>query len=269
MTSSDRRAPRQVPAPEGSTAKPAGAYSRFIPREELDAFDSWTPDAFAELAGRPAWNPIAALTPQPPAPPAPPPAPVPEESLLPDGPTEEEWLAEVHASRQSGYQDGYRDGLEALEAAKRQHLQQVSAQVASLIEGFDEQLRALEDRIAQGVVDTAMTLARQVVRAELQARPELVARVAQEAVGAVMLSARHLRLRLNPEDLALVEAGAGETLRTREVMLQPDPSLARGGCLVESDLGRVDARLEARWAQAAAVFGADLPLTDPEGAATE
>jgi flagellar assembly protein FliH len=269
MTSSDRRTPRQVPPPEGSTAKPAGAYSRFIPREELDAFDSWTPDAFAGLAGRSAWNPVAALTPQPPAPPPPPPAPVLEEPPLPDGPTEEEWLAEVHASRQSGYQDGYRDGLEALEAAKRQHLQQVSAQVASLIEGFDAQLRALEDRIAQSVVDTAVTLARQVVRAELQTRPELVARVAQEAVGAVMLSARHLRLRLNPEDLALVEAGAGEALRTREVMLQPDPALARGGCLVESDLGRVDARLETRWAQAAALFGAELPLHDPDEATAE
>ena len=40
MTSSDRRGPRQVPPPEGSTAKPAGAYSRFIPREELGDFAS-------------------------------------------------------------------------------------------------------------------------------------------------------------------------------------------------------------------------------------
>ena len=119
------------------------------------------------------------------------------------------------------------------------------------------------------MVDTAVTLARQVVRAELQTRPELVARVAQEAVGAVMLSARHLRLRLNPEDLALVEAGAGEALRTREVMLQPDPALSRGGCLVESDLGRVDARLETRWAQAATLFGSELPLHDPDEATAE
>ncbi|MBQ0929737.1 flagellar biosynthesis protein [Ideonella sp. 4Y16] len=256
MTSSDRRGPRQVPPPQGSTTRPAGHYTRFIPREELSAFSNWTPDAFVGLADETEPVPVG-LRRAPTVPVEPPPAPEPPPLA---GPSEEDWLQRVQEARQQGYQDGYRDGLQALDAARRQHLQQVTAQFAGLASAFEDQMMALEQRMAEAVTATALALARQVVRSELSQRPELVRQVAQEAIGAVVLSARHLRLRLHPEDLSLVAADDGELLRSREVQLQPDPGLQRGGCVVESDLGRVDARIGQRWAQAVAVFGADLPL---------
>jgi flagellar assembly protein FliH len=195
--------------------------------------------------------------------------PPPEPAAPPPEPTPQEWHGRIDAARQQGYQEGYRDGLEALEAAKRQYATQVTAQMAELVASFEEQVMALEQRMASAVTDTALRLAHQVVRSELVQRPECVAQVAQEAVGAVMLSARHLRLRMHPQDLALIEAGAGEALRARDVMLQADAAIRPGGCVVESDLGRVDARIESRWAQAAAVFASprgwddeDPPLAD-------
>jgi flagellar assembly protein FliH len=258
MTSSERRGPRQVPPPQGAGSRPSGNYARFIPREELSGFSNWTPDAFGDLAGATPAVPTAVRRP-PAAPVEPVLAP---EPVLASEPTEDDWLQRVQEARQQGYQDGYRDGLEALDAARRQHLQQVTAQFAGLAGAFEDQLLALEQRMAEAVTATALTLARQVVRSELVQRPELVRQVAQEAIGAVVLSARHLRLRLHPDDLSLVAADDGEMLRSREVQLQPDPALARGGCVVESDLGRVDARMAQRWAQAVAVFGADLPLDE-------
>jgi len=261
MTSSKAGGPRPVPPPQGAPARPANAYARFIPREELADFASWTPDALGGFGADPALNPAAAARAaaaaqrQATEPPAPPTAPPP--------PTAAEWQARVLAARQQGYQDGYRDGLEALEAAKRQHLSQVSAQMVPLVASFNDQIAALEVRMAAAVTDTAVTLARQVVRSELTQRPECVSQVAQEAVGAVMMSARHLRLRMHPLDLALIDTGAGEALRTRDVVLQADPALHRGGCVVESDLGQVDARIESRWAQAAAVFGATTRWDEP------
>lgn len=259
MTSS-KPAPRPVPAPVGGVVRPAN-YSRFIPREELADFAAWTPDA---LAGQPRPSGLRSVgglsagrqpVAEPPA--AEPPVPV--------GPTPEEWQARVAESRQQGYQDGYRDGLEALEAARQQHAMQVSAQMAQVVAAFQQQVQALEERMADAVTDTAVRLARQVVRAELAQRPEHVAQVAREAIGAVMMSARHLRLRLNPQDLALVQLGAGDALRAREVLLLADPAVSRGGCTVESDLGQVDAGIEHRWARTVAVLGSELPL-GPAGA---
>jgi flagellar motor switch protein FliG len=114
---------------------------------------------------------------------------------------------------------------------------------------------------------TAVMLARQVVRSEIAMRQDCITQVAHDAVSALILSARHLRLRLNPADLPLVEAGCADLLRARTVLLQGDATIEPGGCVLESDLGQVDARIETRWAHAAAVLGSGqdwAPVADVE-----
>ncbi len=240
------RAPRQVPPPERRAGEERrGSYARFIPREELQGFAAWNPDALsgASNAKRP---PISAPAPAAAAAPvAPPPAPEPE-------PSQQELL---HAARQSGYQDGYRDGMAALEAFKQSFAQQISAQLGQLVRNFDADFRALEDEMAQALARCAVELARQVVRSEISQRPEHIARVAHDAVEALQLSARHVRVRVNPADYPLVMEGAGEEMRAREAQVLPDPEVPRGGCKVDSDISSVDASLAARWQQAAAAMG--------------
>jgi len=239
---------RPVPVP------PRGApQARFIPREELEGFASWRPGSFG---GAPAPSAHPADRPENKVHAAPPPPPPP--------PTEAEWLEEVRHAREAGYQDGYRDGQVALEAFKENFARQMAAQFGALLANLDEQWSGLEEQMALAVTRTAVQLARQVVRHELDTRPEIVANVAQEAVGAIVLSARHLRVRVHPADHAHVMAGAGEALKAREARLVADDNIEPGGCVVESDLGQVDARIGTRWAAAAAVFGREDTWDAPE-----
>jgi flagellar assembly protein FliH len=234
MSSSSKHLFRNIPPPEGSKA--AASYQRFIPAEELGAFASWTPGAIGPDA-------------QAPAAPAAPPA-----------PTAADWQARIHAARQAGYQEGYRDGLVALEGFKESFAQQATSQVGALLDAFDTQLQALDEQVARALAASAVQLARQVLRSELQSQPELVARVASEAVSAVMLSARQITVQVHPQDLPLVQEGAAETLALRGARLVASHSIARGGVLVHSDVGSIDARIGGRWAQAAAALGSTLPL---------
>jgi flagellar assembly protein FliH len=243
MSSSSKHLFRNIPAPEGSKA--AASYQRFIPAEELGAFASWKPGAIGPDA-------------QAPAAPAPPPA-----------PTAADWQARIHAARQAGYQEGYRDGLVALEGFKESFAQQATSQVGALLDAFDTQLQALDEQVAQALAASAVQLARQVLRSELQSQPELVARVASEAVSAVMLSARQITVQVHPQDLPLVQEGAAETLALRGARLVASHSIARGGVLVHSDVGSIDARIAGRWAQAAAALGSTLPLDGDEAPAAE
>ncbi len=242
-SSSDRGRIRNVPPPPGSKA--GNAYTRFIPREELQDFAAWAPDSFG---GEPRPQPGMAPT-------------------EPAAPSEADWAAEVAAARQAGYQDGYRDGLTALEGFKQSFAAQATAQVGSLVQGMNQAFDALEARMADAVAATAVRLARQVLRHELTVQPEVVARVAGEAVQAVLLSARQIAVHVHPQDLPLVAEGAGELLQSRGARLVAEPTLQRGGCRIESDLGAVDARIEVRWAQAAGALGQDLGWHDAEDGA--
>ncbi|MCO5123720.1 MAG: FliH/SctL family protein [Rhizobacter sp.] len=246
MTNSSdaRRAPRQVPPPTGGATQKASPYTRFIPREELGSFAAWSPDALS--GGVPPPTPLRRATDVPPAG---------GEAMG----AAEALASQLRAARQSGYQDGYRDGLVALDAFKQSYASQVTAQLGALTEGYHAELDALREQLAQAVAATATTLARQVVRSELATRPELIAAVAQEAIDTLLTSARHITLRIHPDDQPLVALGAGDVLAARGARLITDTAMARGGCSVDSDIGAVDATLATRWARAAAALGSEMP----------
>lgn len=240
---------KNVPAPPGSKA--GGLSGRFIPREELGDFASWQPGALAGAGQR---NPAASA-----------PSAASAASATPSAaaPSAQEWLARVAAARQQGYQDGYRDGLAALESFKQSFASQATAQVGALLEAIDAQTGTLDQDMARTLARVATQLARQVLRAELQVRPELVARVATEAVNAVLLSARHISVQVHPLDLPLVAEGAEEALLARGARLLANPRIERGGVLVESDVGAIDARIGSRWAAAAASWADTSGRVEP------
>ena len=298
------------------------AYTRFIPREELQGFSSWMPDAFAEApviaqpthpgapgapvraaridetppsAPVPPWPtsqafgdssaPPSRLSPRPAASPAgwagsaaarpaaatatsaPAPAPAADAGPLLDA-LRADMLAEmdrqVTAARQQGYQDGYRDGLVALESFKESFATQTSGQMAQVLQTLDKELGQLEQQLASSVARVATELARQVVRSELVTRPTLVADVAREAVNAVLMSARHITVQVNPDDHALIAKACAEALLARGARLLAHPAIARGGCRVESDVGVIDAGLAVRWAQATRPLGTGVAWQDDD-----
>jgi flagellar assembly protein FliH len=256
-----------VPPPQGS--KGASAYQRFIPREELGSFATWRP---GEIGGteRRAQPGRADRHPAGAAPGAAGSGAAAAATQPAREPTPAEWLAQLNSERQAarqaghqaGYKEGYRDGTVALDGFKQSFAQQTTAQVGALLDAFETQFAALDADLARALADTAVQLARQVLRTELHSHPQAVAAVASEAVNAMLHSARHITVHLHPQDLPLVAAGSEETLAARGARLQADSSIARGGVLVRSDVGTVDARVSTRWQHAVASLGSSLPWQD-------
>jgi flagellar assembly protein FliH len=233
----------KAPAPPGGAPKPASPYARFIPREELNSFAAWKPGALTGNEDAPQ-APVQRA--EPPAPPAPP-KPSPEEELA----------AHVKAARTAGYQDGYRDGLVALDGFKQSYASQITTQIGAIADSYTRQLDALQQEMARALAVAATHLARQIVRSELTQRPELVAAVAQEAIDTLLRSAQHITLRVHPDDHALVAQGAADVIEARGGRVISDADVTRGGCVVESDIGVIDASVETRWRRAAASLGCD------------
>jgi len=233
--------PRPVPTPaEGARpTAPRDVYSRFIPREELSSFASWSFGDVSSAGARA--SPAARVEPEPAVDPA------------------QQHAHALRAARQSGYQEGYRDGLVALEGFKQSFASQTTAQVGALVRSVGEQLDALQQEIARAVAVTATALARQVLRSELRAQPEAVAAVAEQAIAALLPSARHVVLRVHPDDHALIATHSADAIAARGARLVSDPQIARGGCRVESDIGLVDATIDERWRRAVAALDSDLP----------
>ena len=155
-----------------------------------------------------------------------------------------------------GYEDGVAAGRREIDAelAKlRARIAQVDKIMASLARPFE----TLDKEVEEQLTLLALTVGKQMVRRELKTDPAQVIGVIRESVGRLPVAARDVRVKLHPQDAAVVrELLATNPGTERAWNIVEDPALARGGCIVVSESSVVDARLDARLnAVVAAAFG--------------
>jgi flagellar biosynthesis/type III secretory pathway protein FliH len=122
-----------------------------------------------------------------------------------------------------------------------------------LLEQYSRVLQAekkeVADRTEKSAVELAFALAKRILGRELSTRPELVVDVARNALNQV-LDCERVRLKVNPEDLVYlknVEAEFESLLGKRaQLELGSDREIARGGCLLETERGILDARISSQ-----------------------
>lgn len=160
----------------------------------------------------------------------------------------------------AGFQEGRDAGLKQGQAEGRRLVERLRQVLDATAEPAAQLDQAAEDEFAA----LALAAARQVIRREIQTQPGEVVAVVREAVGLLPLAAREITVRLHPEDAAFVGETLGEGERSAW-QLQDDPTLSRGGCVVETPRSRVDASLERRLsALAADLLGAQARSEDGE-----
>jgi flagellar assembly protein FliH len=157
----------------------------------------------------------------------------------------------LEAAYQRGLSEGFRAGAEHV----KNESGEMGRRVDQLIESMQSQFANMDTDVADAVLGLAFSLARQIIRAELDARPELVSASVRDALGSLALKATYPGIYLNPADLNLVKASLGDELTLRGCRLIADPGISRGGCRLESDTSMVDATIESRWERALSNMG--------------
>ncbi|HEX8778995.1 MAG TPA: FliH/SctL family protein, partial [Rhodanobacter sp.] len=169
----------------------------------------------------------------------------PEPSAAADAPPPQPTVRELEALEQQARDEGRAAGLAEGRALAQQELLQRLAQFDAICEAAARPLQAMDEHVLRELAQLAMVVAGRVVAHELRLSPELVVRAVREAASALPAATRELRVRLHPQDLALLQSlGAVE----KHWRLLADPALARGDCVLESERSRLDARAETRLA---------------------
>jgi len=169
-------------------------------------------------------------------------------------PPTEDPEAELARLREAARAEGYSEGL----AAGRVEGEQACGRMKQLVESFGNTLDNLDFRLADMVLELALDVARQVVAGELAARPERILDVVNLALKQMAESSREARLLLNPDDATLVRPHLDQVLDKNRLRIVEDVRIVRGGCLIETSQGDLDASLPARWRAVVQVLGSNL-----------
>ena len=169
--------------------------------------------------------------------------------------------AEAAAIRAQARAEGHADGLQAGLAEGRA---QLAAALAAL-EAAHAEVVVLREATAEAVerdaVELAVRLAEKIVAGALEADPERVVDVVRGALRRLS-ERRRVTVLVHPDDLELVRASAdgfaSELGGIEHCEVQAERRLARGGAVVRTDEGQVDASIETQLARARELVAAEL-----------
>lgn len=174
-------------------------------------------------------------------------------------------LADLQAEAyKEAFEQGLAEGREAGNAQVRAQVEKLEGMFYDLTKPFEE----LDAEVERELLTLAMALARQIVRRELKTDPTQIIGIVREAIAALPVAARDVRVHLHPEDAAVVRQNLAPTESDRAWQMVEDPVMARGGCQVATATSRVDARLETRLgAILSELMGTERQATGPRGSA--
>ena len=152
-------------------------------------------------------------------------------------------LADLQAeAHKEAFDQGLKEGREAGRAEVQAQVDRLAGMFYDLAKPFE----LLDAEVERELLTLAMALARQIVRRELKADPTQIIGIIREAIAALPVAAREVRVHLHPEDAAVVREHLAPTENERAWAILEDPVMARGGCQITTATSRIDARLETR-----------------------
>ncbi len=162
-----------------------------------------------------------------------------------------------HAARQQGYEEGFQAGM----AAAREELAPATAALGEAL-AEAERLRAdTADVVEARAVELSLRLAEKVLAGTLDVQPERVVDVVRGALRCLVERERVV-VQVNTLDLDLVRDAVEPIAATLggidSLEVQEDRRVGRGGALVRSLAGEVDATIETKLERAREVLEAEL-----------
>ncbi len=226
--------------------------SRVIPKEQLTAYQRWELGSIDPVISEPAAQPVEAT----------PTEHEPETLLSVPLPTAEDieriqqeaWQEGHDLGREEGRKVGYEEGYKTGEVhAERLRLLAEALQVESLRQ---------DEAIAREVLELALNIAQQMLRASIQANPKSILVVIREALQSLPTLSGHHKVVVHPEDAAVVREWLAREHGHLSWKVAEDEQLSRGGFRFESAHNELDASLETRWREITSCLGTETKWMD-------
>jgi flagellar assembly protein FliH len=166
--------------------------------------------------------------------------------------------SDIEQAVKKGREQGYTEGQDQARAEVVEQAREALAELRQMAEAFfAERERAWREQERE-IVDMAVHVAEKVIRAHVEVERETIVRTTREAISRAA-EKDQLVIRIHPEDVVILEEYVGdlhEEFRSlKQVQIEEDRRVTRGGCVVESRSGYIDATLESQIHQVRREFG--------------
>jgi flagellar assembly protein FliH len=150
-------------------------------------------------------------------------------------------------ARKEGYDSGYEEGFQKGENAAREEFSPFLETVQGLISDLSGFRKNMYDQLEREMVQMVVDLAKKVIHFEFSTRDDAVQEMIRLAVESV-LDRESMVIKINPADKGYAESFRPELhhlfSEIKNITFEAHSGVDRGGCVVETNFGVVDARID-------------------------
>ena len=158
---------------------------------------------------------------------------------------EKQYSDGFEAGLKEGKEEGFREAKQNIEIKYEALLSEVSKDYATILQALDTKLQEYEESFAHLVATLSMRIAEKIIYHEINERPN-IENLLKEAASKI-IGANKVLIRMHPEEIGrLKQAGVTTEYDEKRVQFETSERVSRGGVMIESEIGNVDATVETR-----------------------
>lgn len=168
------------------------------------------------------------------------------ETREPAPPTEEEIRDRVARIEKEAYEKGFAQGRKDGLALEAKQMEQKGREMQALLDSL-ARLKEQIYREAEGeLIKLGLAIAGKIIRNEVKAGHHRMEEIIRSAMK-YLVDASHMKIRVSPEDMEEVQGivpSLAAATRANRIQIVEDRAIERGGCLLETGFGSVNATLQ-------------------------
>ena len=157
----------------------------------------------------------------------------------------------VSEAYEKGFEAGKLDASRALQSEYDRKVELVTENFPSVLREFAAEVARFNQDFDKAVVTLSLAIARRIVAREIAEDESAVLARSREAIRKI-IGVDKIKIHINPSDEEYMREHRNELSAyadsVKEIVIEADGKVERGGCIIESELGNIDARISTQFA---------------------
>ncbi len=149
-----------------------------------------------------------------------------------------------------GFEAGKTETSKILQSEYEKKTVEESKRFDSVLKEFSSEIEKFGREVDHAVITLALAMARRVVAREIEIDEGAVLGRTREAIRRI-IGVDKIKIHVNPADEDYIREGRNELSSyvdsVKEIVIEADEKIERGGCMIESELGNIDARISTQF----------------------
>jgi len=165
------------------------------------------------------------------------------------------------------YAQGFTEGEKAGEDSERENLKSVLDTLGQVVQQLDEIRNEIYRYSEKEVVSLAMGIATKIVRHEVIINKNVILNVLKQALKKIV-DYDKIKIRVNPSDLQFLKTQHHQFSHLidnmESIVFEEDEAILTGGCLIQTNSGDIDARIEKQLEAVEEAFKCEFAKTESQ-----